>query len=512
MSDEDLDIETEVRLGERPEKKPVPTTDPFKKDGEVVRKLVGLDRNYVRRQERKLKKKAGTKQIEPDAIDGYTYFDCVMPPENLGYLAKLYDISSAHHAVVDAKVAAVFGLGYGFVESRSMEATKANTRTESGRAKADKFFKDEVKALEDFLDNCNPDDVFEQVLKKVGTDYEATGNGYIEIGRDVTGKIGYIGHIPAENMRVRRFRDGYVQIYSNQVVFFRNFGDRDTPNPLTDDKNPNEIIHLKKYTPSHTYYGLPDILSAKNALAGNEFASRYNLDFFENQAIPRYAIIARKSSLSAPSVARLIEFFESGVRGQPHRTVFIPLSDDPDAEIKFEQIDTGDKDAAFSTFRNENNAEMFMANRVPFTRAGVYAKGMTLAAARDADKVFKESVSRPEQQIFEKLFNKIVRELTNAALFKLNELELTDADVQSQIDERDLRSGTKVPDEVRAERGWGPRPDGKGNEPMALSAQQQADQKAKAKESRKRDQNRTANATDGKGEGRNEKGAGRSTQ
>jgi PBSX family phage portal protein len=505
------DIEDEVVLGTPlPKIKKDKNNDIFNLGFGEVSKLVGLTNNFKRRAARKAKNKADTKQIEPDAIDGYTYLDCVMPPEDLDNLAKLYNISPAHHAAVDAKVASVFGLGWQIVESQKYKRSKDRIRTSGGMERAEKFLQDVTDRVEDFLDNCNDRDAFEEILRKIGIDYETTGNAYIEIGRDITGKIGYIGHIPVQYMRVRRERDGFVQIYSNYVTYFRNYGEKNE-NPLTDDTNPNEIIHLKKYTPTHTYYGLPDIFSAKNALAGNEFASRYNLDFFENQAIPRYAIIARKSSLSTASVARLIEFFESGVRGQPHRTIFIPLSDDEKAEIKFEQIDTGDKDGAFGTFRGDNNEDIFMAHRVPYTRAGVYAKGMTLAAARDADKVFKESVSRPEQEIFEKKFAKVIREISDAVTFKLNELSLTDEDTQSKIDERDVRMGIKVPDEVRAVKGQGPRPDGKGNEPWQANAQQAAEQKAQSAKSRTRDSERSAGATDSAGEGRNAKGDGRST-
>jgi PBSX family phage portal protein len=507
----DQDIADEVILGPtRPTVKKDKSTDIFNMKYSEVHKLSGLTNNFKRRAARKFKNKADTKQIEPDAIDGYTYLDCVMPPEDLDNLAKLYNISPAHHAAVDAKVASVFGLGWQLIESKKFKRVKDNTRTESGKTRSEKILNAAIDEVEEFLDNCNKSDAFEEILKKIGIDYESTGNAYIEIGRDITGKIGYIGHIPVQYMRVRRERDGFIQIYSNLVVYFRNYGDKNR-NIVTDDDNPNEIIHLKKYTPTNTYYGLPDIFSAKNALAGNEFASRYNLDFFENQAIPRYAIIARKSSLSTTSVARLIEFFESGVRGQPHRTVFIPLSDDPDAEIKFEQIDTGDKDGAFASFRSDNNEDIFMANRVPYTRAGVYAKGMTLAAARDADKVFKESVSRPEQEIFEKKFARVIKELSPWVTFKLNELSLTDEDTQSKIDERDVRMGIKVADEVRASKGQGPRPDGKGNEPWQANSQQAAEQKAQANKSRTRDAERSANATDSASRGRNEKGQGKSS-
>jgi capsid portal protein len=48
---------------------------------------------------------------------------------------------------------------------------------------------------------------------KVYTDLQATGNGFLEIGRTVTGEIGYVGHIPATTVRVRRLRDGFVTDY-----------------------------------------------------------------------------------------------------------------------------------------------------------------------------------------------------------------------------------------------------------------------------------------------------------
>jgi capsid portal protein len=52
---------------------------------------------------------------------------------------------------------------------------------------------------------------------KFYTDVQATGNGYLEIGRKVTGEIGYIGHIPSATIRVRRLRDGFVQIVQDTV-------------------------------------------------------------------------------------------------------------------------------------------------------------------------------------------------------------------------------------------------------------------------------------------------------
>jgi capsid portal protein len=43
--------------------------------------------------------------------------------------------------------------------------------------------------LHDWLEDCNEEETFKETLIKVYTDVEATGNGYLEIGRTSAGKI-----------------------------------------------------------------------------------------------------------------------------------------------------------------------------------------------------------------------------------------------------------------------------------------------------------------------------------
>lgn len=510
MSEE---VVVEVTLGDHKTQAIEKSEDIFEKPFDELRKLVGVQRKHVRNFERRVAKGyegingAHSKQIETESFLGYDWLDCIIPPTNLEDLSKLFDISPAHHAAVNAKVESVYGLGYEWRETAKAKAIKP--RTEAGLKRKDAWLEKTKYELEEWLDSLNKIDVFDQIMKKIGVDYETMGNAYLEIGRDNKGKIGYIGHVPAAKVRVRRPRDGFVFIFSNEIQYFRNFG-ANNPNPLTNDANPNELIHFKKYTPSHTYYGLPDIISAKSALAGNEFASRYNLDYFENKAIPRHVIISKGAEIGVKSVSRLIEFFESGLKGQHHRSMYVPLPD-KDSEIEFHSIEAGQQDFSFGEYRNANNEEIFMAHRIPASRAGVFTANISLAASRDADKVFKESYSRPEQSIFEKKIARVFREKTDAFEFKLNELSLTDADTQSKIDERDVRMGIVVPDEVRGKRAIGPRPDGKGMKPYEAKPQEAAEQKAQATKSRTRDADRSAGATDSAGEARNEKGAGRTT-
>ena len=495
------------------------SNDPFKIEGEDLAKVSGLSATFRRKMNRDIQKSftgidgSKTQQnLLAQAITGYALFDLIEPPYNLEYLSTIYEISPYNFAAINAKVANIVGLGYDFIETKktndALDGIESKAQLERARKKLNRVRQD----LHIWLEDCNDEETFKETLMKFYTDGEATGNGYLEIGRTVTGKIGYLGHIPSKSMRVRRLRDGFIQLLYGKAVYFRNFGDTETPNPLAGGLDrPNEIIQLKKYTPRNNYYGIPDIIAAQNAMAGNEFAGKYNLDYFENKAVPRYIITVKGAKLSTESERKLLEFFQVGLKGKNHRSLYIPLPpDSPDSktEFKMEPIEAGTQESSFNVYRTSNRDEILMAHRTPINKIGTPA-GINLAAARDADKTFKEQVCRPSQDILEKRLNKIVAEMTDALEIKFNELSLTDEDTQSKIDERYLRLQVITPNEIRIRKGMIPI-DG-GDEVVDLNAQA-AEIKAQATQGRARDKERSATSPDKSGEGRNAKGDGRQVE
>ena len=490
--------------------------DPFNLGLEDIKKLRGLGTNFKRKLNRDFSKAfvgtsgVGTQQnLLQQAISGYALFDLVEPTYNLEYLSKIYEVSTYNYAAINAKVSNIVGLGYMFAETSkakdAMDAITDQKQLDRARTKIDRI----KTQLDKWLDDCNEEESFTETLIKAYTDLEATGNGYIEIGRTTAGDIGYMGHIPAKTMRVRRFRDGFIQLLYGKAVYFRNFGDLETPSPIAGQEDrPNEIIHLKKYTPMNNYYGVPDIIAAQQALAGNEFAGRYNLDYFENKAVPRYIITVKGAKLSPESERKLLEFFQVGLKGKNHRSLYIPLpADTPDSktEFKMEPIEAGEQESSFNIYRKSNRDEILLAHRVPISKIGI-PEGINLAAARDADKTFKEQVCRPAQDRLEKKLNYLIAEKTDVVQLKFNELSLTDEETQSRIDEIYLRMQVITPNEVRIRKNM-TTVEG-GDEMVDLKPQQVADQKAKSTGNKKRDQQRSANAPDKSGEARNPKGDG----
>jgi PBSX family phage portal protein len=534
---EDRQEYVRIKMDDTPEEINVfQAQDPFNKTWDELKDLSGLDNNFKRRTSRVVKSESiemgkvdasqgyidsaravntgingtASKEINPGLIyrNGYGLFDVITPPWNLYELANYYDTSFANHAAIDAKVENIVGLGYDFkIAARTM------LKLEGSEAKAAEAARKRIERakieLRDWLESLNNDDSFTSSMEKVFTDLQATGNAYLEVGRTVTGDIGYVGHIPSTTMRVRRLRDGYVQVIGNKVVYFRNFG-ATNPNPLGTDPRPNEIIHFKEYSPLNTFYGVPDILSAINALYGDALASQYNIDFFSNKAVPRYVVTLKGAKLSPEAEDKMFRFLQTGLKGQNHRTLYIPLPADSDTnkvEFKMEPIENGIQEGSFRDYRKSNRDDILVAHQVPLSKLGG-SDSAAIAAALAQDRTFKEQVARPAQRNLEKMINKIVREKTDIVDFKFNELTLTDEIAQSQILERYIKTQIMVPNEAREVLGL-PQRDG-GNEPFQPKPQDTANDNA----DRARDGERLNNQSDGSAtvSGRNPKGEGRASQ
>ena len=458
---------------------------------------------------------ARSKEINPGKVyrNGYGLFDVITPPWNLYELANYYDTSFANHAAIDAKVENIVGLGYDLQATErvlmALEASDNDSAVDKARKRIERA-KVEVK---EWFESLNMDESMTSTFMKLWTDYESTGNGYLEVGRTITGEIGYVGHIPATTMRVRRLRDGYVQIIGNKVVYFRNFGARNV-NPITDDPRPNEIIHIKQYSPLNSFYGVPDILSAVGALHGDALASQYNIDYFTNKGVPRYIVTLKGAKLSEDAEDKMFRFLQTSLKGQNHRTLYIPLPGDSDTnkvEFKMEAVESGTQEASFNEYRIRNRDDILVAHQVPLSKIGG-GDSAAIAAALAQDRTFKEQVARPAQRNLEKVINKIIKEKTDIVEIKFKELTLTDEIAQSQIIERYVRNQVMTRNEAREALNL-PQLE-EADSFLELTARSAADAKANTEQTRERDAERSSNSSDSPAtvSGRNAQGEGRSVQ
>ncbi len=219
--------------------------DPFNKAWSELKSYNGLDNNFRRRTSRLIDKAdkmnptqgyldsaraeqsgidgAKSKEINPGTVyrNGYGLFDVITPPWNVYELANYYDTSFANHAAIDAKVENIVGLGYDFEVSQSTMLRLESNKDKDQVSRARNRIERAKIEMHEWIESLNDDDSFTTTMMKVYTDVQAVGNGYLEVGRTTRGEIGYIGHIPATTMRVRRLRDGFVQIIDIKCVCVR---------------------------------------------------------------------------------------------------------------------------------------------------------------------------------------------------------------------------------------------------------------------------------------------------
>ena len=250
------------------------------------------------------------------------------------------------------------------------------------------------------------------------------------------------------------------------------------------------------------------------SLIGDQLAAQYNIDYFENKAVPRYVITVKGAKLSADAEDKMFRFLQTGLKAQSHRTLYIPLPGDSDGnkvEFKMEPIENGIQEGSFKEYRKQNRDDILIAHQVPISKLGGSDSG-SIAAALAQDRTFKEQVSRPAQKYLEKMVNKLVKEKTDVLELRFNELTLTDEIAQSQILERYVKTQVMTPNEARDKLDLPQRSD--GDEPFIMSPRQATDARANLAGNRQRDTERTNNNSDSPStlSGRNAQGEGRSSQ
>jgi PBSX family phage portal protein len=389
------------------------------------------------------------KQVEPGQSrqlpespwrEAYALGEALEPPYDLGALAQLYETNGVHKACVDAKVTNTVGLGYRFVP----------VSQDHGPADPDN-----LALLEHLFGNCNPEMTFTEVMRSVWTDVECLGNGYVEITRNSRGEIDGLYHVPGTTVRLCGQGQGFVQVRGVEKRHFRMLGTRDELDPITDEPQ-NEMMHLKKYTPQSSHYGIPDITAALPAVVGDKSAREYNIDFFENHAVPRMAIIVEGGQLSDEVLTQIQEYMESEIKGQGHKTLVLDVPGN-DVRIRLEPLTVGvQQDAAFLGYRQANRDEILMVHRVPPSKVTV-VENANLANSRDQDKTFTEQVIRPEQRRIEYRLNRMIREQMGIGdwRFRFEEMDLAEAREEAEIAEIYAKIGAWTVEEIRARQGLG---------------------------------------------------------
>lgn len=381
--------------------------------------------------------------------------------------------------------------------------------TPETKDKEKKAIEEQTEIVRSLFSYPNEKMPFTELCYLMKTDEESTGNGFIEVVRNNAGKIIRLYHVPATTMRKRVMRDesgkqtvyGFVQIRGNQKRYFKEFGDKrgmdsvkgefsEGKDSLSAETRATEILHFMIYDPTNSYYGAPRYVPASTAIAGNRQSAIRNVNFFENDAVPRMALLVSGGRLTQDSMQQVEDFVRGKARGvdQAHRVMVIQVEptkvgfqQQNKTAIELKPLTVGvTEDASFQTYRTANDEEV----REIFGMAPVFfsTENVNKASSQVSREITNEQEFEPDRLAKEYIINQtIVFDLLSALLgndpktpddreemeeyrkqvrvqFRFARLTLTDPLDMARMDQIYASLGAMTPNEMREKIGKPPYP------------------------------------------------------
>ena len=397
---------------------------------------------------------ASIKDVHPCVVDsrGYRITDggvlilldgveVIQPKYNLLEVQSYLIGNAWHYAAVKAKATAATELGYEWHFGRKSQAGVVSQATKV------------LSKFEDRIYERNHKDL-STILKDQAMDYFSCGNKTLEIAYNMGGKVDCIYSVPAvtvfrhpeypvavqaipeweswsplipfENNR----RSAGLQIKAILPLYMSGLYIEDLakmfPNADPALFTNNEMVHVANTIIStDPFYGVADIMPALSAMFGDNAANDYNWQFFQNNAVPRYAVTIAGGRVTNEVKQMVVDFFNREIQGRAHRTIVIPLPRDMTAN--FQALDATPNDMSFVNYKKLNREEIAAVHSIPPSEIGLWENANKANANQQAKNYFLK-VIRPYQAKDEAMMNRILHyglELPNVT-FKFKNVEYTD--------------------------------------------------------------------------------------
>lgn len=391
--------------------------------------------------------------------------EVIEPPFDTLTLAMLPEHSSELNQCVESMQINIEGFGH-----RQLPRVKLDDPD----IKVPDVIRKEVRKERTFLTNFfeyATEESFVEFRKRLRKDMETTGNAYIEVIRDVKGRIQQFNHIPSYQIRLskvdderqevdrpilelqedgsvkvskvkewRRFRR-YVQsraihrrnlsLVGTKRRWFKSFGDprvlhndigkfmgaKDGPEQVPKERAANELIHLKIYN-ARTPYGTPRYVGNLLSIFGDRAAEEINYITFRNNNIPSMVVLCSNGQLTEGTIERIESFVESQIQGSDNYSKFLIIEgegtidegSEDQGQIKLDiKPLTADQhdDALFQKYSENNQDKIRRAFRLPPIFVG-RSDDYTRATAESSRRLADEQVFAPERDEFDMLMNRLI--------------------------------------------------------------------------------------------------------
>lgn len=346
------------------------------------------------------------------------------------YLLSLYNNSSIHKSIIDGKVN--YMLGDGIISKRTGEFT-------------------------DFDVNGSED--IESLLRKALKDFVIFNYFAIEVVYAKDGSIYELNHLPAQNIRANRDHSKfwYSQDWSNPRVESFDF---DRWNRDINESLESKVFFYSGYTPSiHSTYPTPEYSGAIKSIEIDLAIKDFHLNNINN-GFSGNTIISFFRGEPAPEIKDdIVNAISNSYTGANGDKVIFQFLEKDEQEPKVTQLSAGDWNEAYLTLRDDTVEDIIIAHGVTSPMLfGIKTEGQ-LGGATELETSY---------QIFKRNWVRVKRREVISALNALledrwGEIEIKDISSLFPKELSDtLKEKTMTIDEIRAEAGLAPLPDGEG--------------------------------------------------
>jgi PBSX family phage portal protein len=291
-----------------------------------------------------------------------------------------------------------------------------------------------------------------EVVERVALDYEATGNGYLEIVRNNGGKVSELYHIPSRYVW-RKPRGG-----ETAFLYEEDTTRTDYPAFKPGARDPHSVIQFANPTNLSRYYGAPEWRGAAGDIELDYYAVLYNQKFFINSGVPDMAIVVEGAKLDEDDKATLLAYFQNNIKGvnNAHRVLYVPIEAEG-VKLRFEKLamEQKDKDGSFDKLRARVRDNVVSAQGVPPRLVGIMTAGQ-LGGGGEVEgqlRIFQETMIAPRQMLFETKLEPVVVDMGFSSGVRFSEMSTTAPEAASTL----VSAGILTVDEARENMGLGPK-------------------------------------------------------
>ncbi len=234
--------------------------------------------------------------------------------------------------------------------------------------------------------------------------------------------------------------------------------------------NKGEIIYGMLNPQSDKIYGLSPAESLVQTVTAELYTSNYQLDFYFNNATPRFAVMMEGLGIGqgAAALVRFRKWWDEELRGNPHRPIILGTEN---GQIKFEKVGMNNEEMQFQQYSVWLLNKICAVYKIPLSLMGIIGAGGSSASAenfKELNNQFNLEAIKPHLTLLAEKFNQQII-FSDYALGLNNvyldfDLSIGDKKIEADIHDKYAKMGVLTINEIRT-RGLGLPPVSWGNVP-----------------------------------------------